>query len=287
MKTTRTIFFLGAIVGALLITPSILAGRPALAQTAAPTPAISRLNARPDKPVQRIIIVFDPTWTFADEMPTARPAAWKYINAVATTARDAEVFVIGTGRNNRQATYIKGIRSRRAAKKEFFGAFAGPNEADKGTGTDWVGVLKRAAAYAALNPKPAATHLLVYGDLIADPHKQGSQVVERFERVETWDFSPLGGLTTAQFLYADDEVRLKLMDNPSFLALNVTIRTSMESRARAGEIKPPSRIAPTSGTTSHAPQTPWAMYGIAALIIAGLAIALRRPAVPNRGPRNR
>ena len=294
MKQWNTLSKLSSLSGVFRATLAMTAiagmsAAPALGQTAPPLSAavsrdgqasgrILRTNA---KPFHRVIIIMDPTISFQPFLSEARKIR-------------LELYQYGCGHiaghrsvrgQSRQPDPGSHVYSRHPlperGEKEFDAAFATLDArqlADQeGTGTDWVGALQRAAAYIRLSPVPAETHLLCYGDLIADPWKdpRTHRVLARFPRVEGWDFTPLAGLTSATFLYADDSVRLKLMKNASFTTLAPAILTPTEARAQKGSIQPPRRFR--SAQTGGSDGAPWHFYGAACLAVAALAYLALHP----------
>jgi hypothetical protein len=239
----------------------------------------------------REIVLVDKTWSFAGDLPSASEAAWKHINRSATTARDEEIYVIGVGTRPRpggataeEAAYIRGVRSRSKAKAEFEAAFEGDVNREVGGGTDWVGALQRAAQYASLSPKPAAAHLIVFGDLIADPRKDPvtHRLLARYQRVEGWNFAPLQCFDSVTLMYVDDDVRLALAGNQSFQSLGAAVMTAKEARARPGVIPPAPHIRGADAPAGNA-GAPWLLYGLGGAAIVVLAALLMRPA--NAGTR--
>ena len=224
------------------------------------------------KPFNRIVIIIDRSGSFMAHLVEAHDIAWKYIRDLSNTSTRDEVYIIGVDKASSQIIYIKGIRSRRDAKAQFDTAFANTTA---GLGTDWVSGIRKGAADLHLMPKPAGSHLLVFGDLLVDDEKDAAgRSVRRFDRLEGFDWSSLSGVTCS-FWFVNDGVRDVLLQVPNFQKLNAAIY-SVESHARAKDIKPPSPVR--SGTSSD-PAFGWAMYGVAIIaILVVLGLVMRRPA---------
>ena len=270
------------ILSFLLLLIVLISTLPAWGQTTAPvtnsitTPG-NRLVARTNRLVTRVVVLVDATWSFANKLPDASHLSWRFINTAAITNANCEVYVIRVGAKRSPVIYIRGVRSRSQAKKEFENAFVGPASGEEGTGTNWVGALAQATKYAQLAPAPTEAHLLVMGDMIADPHKDPvtHRVLEKYVQVEGWDYSPLTtAFSSATFLFVDNNVRLKLAENASLIPINPIIWTASETDAQKASIQPPKKLRQPVAASSTNTGTPWGLIGI---VLAGVYFAMRSP----------
>jgi hypothetical protein len=223
-------------------------------------------------PANRIIVIVDRSGSFAAHLAEARGIAWRYIRNIGNTSANDEVYVIGVDAAPSQITYIRGVRSRRDAEQEFNAAFARTSE---DLGTDWVSALRKAVADFALPPKPAACHLLVFGDLCVDDAKDSAthQLLRRFDRLSQFDWSAFTGVRCS-FWFVNDDVRQQLLGMGSVQQLGAQIH-SIESRAKAKDLQPPAPVLPTNAQGSGS-LGGWLVATL--VLVALLALVMRRPA---------
>ncbi len=225
----------------------------------------------------RTVILFDRSRSFEPHFEMARQRAWAYVTRVANSSPEDEVYIVGVDNHTALITYIRGVRSRNEAKKEFDRAFQNPSS---GRGTDWVTGFRLAAKTFALVPKPDALHLLAFGDLRVDDDRDpatGTLNQSRFERLEKFDWSSLAGARTTLY-FVDDQSSDLLRGLPAFSSLGAEVYT-VESQERSRRIEPPrpvraGREKPRSGTS------PLFYLAWIALLLGGVFFLLRRPARP-------
>lgn len=228
-----------AIITSLLI--GLLAGdaQCALAQGGASGSAGSNAAAHTTTathPFNRVVIIVDRSDSFHRQLADAHDLAWKYIRNLANTSPRDEVYVIGVDHEPSLVTFVRGVRSRRDAQQKFDAAFA---RTSGGSGTDWKSGFQKASECFSVPPAPATMHLLVFGDLIADPRKDRltHRLIQAFTPVDKLDWSIFSGVRCTMY-FVNDSVRGKLLASPAFRSLGAAVY-SIESAAMAKEIETP------------------------------------------------
>lgn len=230
---------------------------------------------RPPRPANRIVVLLDRSGSFIKHLPQAKDLARKYIREIGNSSPNDEIYVVGIDNHTSQITYIRGVRSRRAAKVEFDNAFT---QTTNGRGTDFITGFRIASKDFSLSPKPGASHLLVFGDLACDDETDltTGAVIRDFKDLADFDWSVFRGVNVSMW-FVNDKKRDTLNAIPGFASLGATVNT-IESEARAGDLRAP-RPVRTTEQNSDSGSNSMFIYGLwAFVLIAGMIFLSRRPA---------
>lgn len=118
----------------------------------------------PAEPFNRVVVIFDTSGSFRPYLETAWPLVDKHLRQY-RRSREDELIVINL--NERPAIVFDGRGDQGRKARE---AFAGLAKASRACCTDLAGALNLAAFLLSRDPVPAAKLLLIFSDLVHEPH---------------------------------------------------------------------------------------------------------------------